>query len=204
VYGTAVQTNGNVSGGSNTIYGGSGTNTIYGDCYSNSGRFMGGYNTIYAGSGTNTIYGDCYSNSYDRAAYGGHNTIYAGSGTNTIYGDCYMGWFGGGYNTIYAGSGTDLIWGGQGSHNTFVFQPGAGQVTIEDFDQHWGSLFDHEQGDMIDVSAYHLGGMPVIGADANGNALIYLPALGVDPSHLGQITLVGVHPFDLTASDFKV
>jgi ABC-type uncharacterized transport system substrate-binding protein len=44
-----------------------------------------------------------------------------------------------------------------------------------------------------------------VGADASGNASIYLPgAGGRGASHLGQITLVGVHPGDLTASDFHL
>jgi hypothetical protein len=39
-----------------------------------------------------------------------------------------------------------------------------------------------------------------VGANANGDALITLPAAGA--SHPGQITLVGVHAGDLVASDF--
>jgi hypothetical protein len=182
VYGTAVQLQGSVGCGHNTISTGYGTNTIYGDCYSASGNATGGFNTIHAGVGTATIYGDCYL-SAPGAFLGGHNTIYAGGIDNSMCGPA-------------------TIWGGLGGSDTLVFRPGISQVTIEDFDHHAGSSFNHAQGDIIDLSAYHLSGMPVIGANASGDAVIHLPAAGA--AQPGQITLIGVHPFDLAASDFHL
>jgi hypothetical protein len=208
----------------NTIYdtsAGSGTATIYGSCDTNEGYFCGTLvwqagsspvgNLIYGGSNNATIWGNCQTNTGTGTFVGGYNTIHAGSGAATIYGDCQFnsGTFYGGHNTIYAGTGNALgyqgnedIWGGQGGSDKFVFAPGTGAVKIEDFDHHAGSAFSHAQGDVIDVSAYHLGGMQnlAIGANANGDAVIALPAAGA--SHGGQITLVGVHPGDLLASDF--
>ena len=205
----------------NTIYDtypGSGTATIYGSCDTNEGYFSNTLvwqagsspvgNLIYGGSNNATIWGNCQTNTGTGTFVGGYNTIHAGSGAATIYGDCQFnyGQFQGGHNTIYGGTGNAFgyqgnedIWGGQGGFDTFVFKPGTGQVTIEDFDHHAGSTFSHAQGDAIDLSAYHLGGL-AIGANASGDAVIYLPAAGA--SHPGQITLVGVHPGDLQASDF--
>ena len=154
--GACYYNHGNFVGGDNTIHAGSGYDIIFGDCGTNYGRYSGGHNTIFAGSGTEYISGDVDQNL--GSCSGGYNTIFAGSGTDTIWGDCTVnnGNFSGGFNTIHAGSGTDTIWGGQQGHDTFVFTPGTGQVTIEDFDHHAGSTFSHAQGDVIDLSAYHL------------------------------------------------
>jgi hypothetical protein len=56
--------------------------------------------------------------------------------------------------------------------------------------------------ELIDVSAYHLGGFQnlLIGANASGDAVVFPPAAG--GAQRGPLTLVGVHPLDLTASDF--
>jgi serralysin len=200
--------------GWNVIYAGSGSDLIVGDVYSNSQVALGGHNTIYGGSGTNSIYGDCRENDLSGEFHGGYNTIRAGSGAATIYGDCNVNsggaTFYGGHNTIYGGignaagvQGNEDIWGGWEGSNKFVFAPGTGTVKIEDFDHHgYSTTFNHAEGDVIDLAAYHLAGMQnlVIGANASGDAVITLPAAGA--SHPGQITLVGVHPGDLVASDF--
>jgi hypothetical protein len=209
-----------LSAHNNVIYAGSGNDVIYGSCASNIGTFyaLAGVdinlgNTIHAGSGSETIYGNCASNL--GTFHGGHNTIYAGAGNSTIYGDCASnaGNFAGGHNTIYAGTGNVTMYGSAtDGHNTFVFGPGAGVSQIgsrngdgsvlQGFDQEGGAAFNHAQGDVIDVSALHLGGLPVVGANASGDAVIYLPPAGGSPA--GQVTLVGVHPQGLTASDFHV
>ena len=74
---------------------------------------------------------------------------------------------------------------------------------FQGFDQEGGTALNHAQGDVIDVSAYNLGGMQnlTIGTNASGDAMIYLPAWGA--SQPGQITLAGVHPGDLLATDFR-
>ncbi len=150
------------------------------------------------------------------------NTIYASSTFNspfpnsTIYGDCASnaGNFSGGYNTIYAENGNVSMFGSAtDGHNTFVFGPGTGvdQIgarsgngpVLQGFDQEGGTALDHARGDVLDVSAYHLGGFQslVIGANASGDAVVHLPPAATG-SQGGQVTLVGVHPQDLTASDF--
>jgi Ca2+-binding RTX toxin-like protein len=148
-----------------------------GNCYENDGAFVGGHNTIYANAGNDVIYGDCAIN-VAGVLLGGHNTIYAGTGNATMYGSASAG------------------------NNTFVFGSGTGLGTIMDFDQHGGVPFSHGQGDVIDVSAYHLAGFQSLSIVQNaiGDAVITLPLAGA--SHAGQITLVGVHASQLTASDF--
>ena len=142
-----------------------------------------------AGSGNDTIIGDCSVNT-GSGYNGGHNTIYAGSGNHTIYGDCVQ-------STISS-------W--QGGFDTYVFRPETGQVTIEDFDQHAGSAFSHAQGDLIDVSAYHLnptfgpGGVDIARDPYNSNnALVILPPA---TNHYSTITLVGVQAANLELTDF--
>jgi hypothetical protein len=169
----------------NTIWGGfnAAKLTIYGNCSTNLGTFEGGHNTIHANHGNDVIYGDCQYNAAGALFVGGHNTIYAGRGNSTMYGSVSDG------------------------HNTFVFAPGSGapgtgQNTIMDFDHHGGAAFSHAQGDVIDVTWYHLAGPQSlsIGQNANGDAVITLPSSVA--SHTDQITLVGVHAGQLTASDF--
>ena len=221
VYGDAQYIHqGLFQGGHNTIVvndGSVSTTTVYGTGGSLTGDVQAGYNTIYAGAGHDTIFGDWVSNNGGGAhggSVGGYNTIYAGTGINTIYGDVQSisTPFTGGHNTIYAGTGDGSghqgaadIWGGMGGgFDTFVFKPGTGQVTIEDFDQHNGAAFSHAQGDALDVSAYHLNptfgaGGVAINSDANGNAVVNLPPTS---DHASQITLVGVHAADLHLTDF--
>jgi hypothetical protein len=215
IYGDALENFGLVSSGGQNTIAGSGNATIFGDCKLNYGQFTGGFNTISAGSGNFTIYGDGASNA--GTFEGGYNTITAGSGNYTIYGDCASntGSFSGGHNTIYAGSGNATMYGSAtDGFNTFVFAPGTavdqigsrntdGSV-LQGFDQEGGTALNHALGDVIDVSAYHLGGLQnlVIGADPHsGDAVVYLPQTS-DTTHGGQITLAGVHPQDLMASDF--
>ena len=73
---------------------------------------------------------------------------------------------------------------------------------FQGFDQEGGTALNHAQGDVIDVSAYNLGGMQnlVIGTNASGDAMIYLPAAG---GAQGGNSLSSVSTrWDLTASDF--
>jgi hypothetical protein len=228
IYGDAAQNDVGsiVFGGNNTVVAGSGNVTIYGDCESNYGLFHGGGNTLNgsSGGGNTTIYGDCASNA--GTFYGGNNTIYAGDdplsssihGNSIIYGDCASntGTFHGGYNTIYAETANATMYGSAtGGYNTFIFTPGTGIDQIgsrnadgsvfQGFDQEGGVAFNHAQGDVIDLSVYHLGGFQnlVIGASSSGDAVIYLPP-PAGGSQEGQITLIGIHPQDLTASDFHL
>jgi hypothetical protein len=202
VFGTAEVLSGSIVCGNNVIlfYGydqGGANYTIYGDAVDNYGLVSsGGKNTI-SGWNDATIYGDCFLNIGQFV--GGFNTITAGTGNCTIYGDftSNTGNFSGGHNTIYAGSGNEDIWGGQAGFDSFVFRPGTGQVTIEDFDHHAGSTFSHAQGDVIDLSAYNLGGMQnlAIGANASGDAMIYLPdgSLAAGSNHSRRCPPAGSH-----------
>jgi hypothetical protein len=182
--------NNNATGGHNSIYLSGSTGTVYGDCATNMGVFVGGYNTIVDEQGNYTIYG----------GVGGNNTIYGGSGNNTITG----GMLGG--NTIYGGSGNNSITGGGVGNDTFIFASVTGHDTITDFDQNGGTAFNQIDGDKIDLSSYHLnptfgaGGI-VVTPDGSGGAVIQLSSTAGDglPS---TITLLGVHPSNLTLSDF--
>jgi hypothetical protein len=115
---------------------------------------------------------------------------HAGSGNNTMYGSATDG-----YNTFVFAPGTAI--------DQIGFRNADGSV-LQGFDQEGGTALNHALGDMIDVSAYHLGGLQnlVIGANANtGDAVIYLPQTS-GTTHGGEITLVGVHPQNITAGDF--
>ena len=221
-FGDAQQIQGFVQGGYNTIYIDNGGQAVFGDAQQlNAEIFQGGHNTIYCtgsqSAGTvNSIYGDCQMNGNGSSgAVGGYNTIYAGSGNSTIYGDCAINQdsFTGGNNTIYCGTGINTIWGGTqvgqevGGHNSFVFAPGSGQDTIMDFDQNGGQAFNQAQGDVINLTAYHLnptfgaGGI-VVSSDNHGNAIIDLPSHSSTDLAPSTITLIGVNPAALTLSDF--
>src|SRR6185503_19335888 len=120
-----------------------------------------------------------------------------------------------GNDTLVSGRGTDLMWGdGQlaggatGGADTFVFGPRNGDDTILDFRA--------SDGDRIDVRALGIRSVAdmTIGADANGDArIVFEPGHPANflslVSHTGgfgtpgSVTLVGVSPDQVQASDFK-
>jgi hypothetical protein len=113
-----------------------------------------------------------------------------------------------------SGRGTDLMWGdgqlsdnARGGADTFVFKRDGGDDTIFDFRA--------SDGDRIDVSALGIRSLAdmTIASDASGDArLVFEPGrqqfLSL-VSHTGafaapgSVTLVGVSPDQLQASDFK-
>src|SRR5262249_50195330 len=122
----------------NTIYAGSGTDTIFGDCGNNYGEFHNGLNadgthasvgnTIFAGAGNATIYGDCYANDgtfyIDSSSDYLANVINGGDGcaSLSIYGNCgynySSGTFHGGGNELSANFGQDTIYGDCGTNDS--------------------------------------------------------------------------------------
>ena len=154
--------------------------TLIGDAEQAAGNGIGGNDWIQGDIGNDTIYGDFGVNQNHTVC--GNDTIFGGAGNDRMWGDNF--------------SNTGGVVGGA---DTFVFAPGSGQDTIMDFDL-GSAYFNHSEGDVLDVSAYHLN--PTIGAggvmltDEGGGAVVHLSATD-------QVTLMGVRSQDLTLSDFR-
>lgn len=108
----------------------------------------------------------------------GANIVDGGAGDDTIYG-------GGGADTVVGRAGNDLLTGGAGN-DTFWFERGDGKDVITDF----GANGDH---DSLDLSSFLRAGLKATLTDVGENLVI---------SFKGgeEITLMGVHAHDLTAT----
>jgi Ca2+-binding RTX toxin-like protein len=109
---------------------------------------------------------------------GGSNVQLTGGGGS----DFLVG--GDGADTLNGFNGNDVMIGGAGA-DTFVFRPGSGQDTIEDF----------RAGDMLDVSAFILDGQLPILTDDPGHDDMFVSFAGGD-----SIRLLGVHPLDVVTA----
>jgi serralysin len=150
------------------------------------------------------LYGDAGA-MYDNAR-GGNDTLNGGSGHDQLYGDAQSyvptsaGSITGGTDRLNGGPGNDQLWGGP-NDDVFVFGPGSGGDTINDFNR--GNLAvgsTATEHDVIDVQAYGFGDWDTLQGkitEVSGNAVIQL---SVDDS----ITLVGVHAADLHETDFII
>ena len=141
-------------------------------------------------------------------AHGGNDTLNGGAGSDTLYGDAQIyrlaspGSITGGTDILNGGAGNDQLWGGP-NNDTFVFKPGSGNDTINDFNhgnsQVGSTATEH---DIINVQAYGFSRWTALQANisddvVSGNAVIHLSATD-------SITLVGVHTIDLHQTDFII
>src|SRR5579883_1703130 len=219
LYGDAWNMNGSARGGDDVLKGGadSGTNNLFGDADAMSEDTVGGNDRLVGGANsTNILHGDARTMTGN--AVGGDDVLKGGGAgtTNTMYGDAetLSGNAVGGNDTLIAGAGTALMWGdgqlsdnAKGGADTFVFGPKAADDTIFDFRS--------SDGDKIDVSALGMRSLAdmTITSDASGDARIafepnqqqFLSLVSQTGAfgNAGSVTLVGVPPDQLHASDFK-
>ena len=140
--------------GNDTIHGGTGDDTIIGGL-GNDSAFGGDGNDVIddepgAGNGSGTDY-------FDGGA--GNDSIYGGNDNDTLLGGADNDFLVGedGNDSIIGGTGNDRIFGGTGN-DTFVYAPGDGNDTIEDFNfGNTGTLDDDDaaNNDFINLSAYY-------------------------------------------------
>jgi Ca2+-binding RTX toxin-like protein len=164
----------------------------------------GGNDTLNGGSGNDELSGD--AGTMFENARGGDDILNGGSGHDFLYGDAQKyvptsaGSITGGTDILNGGAGNDQLWGGP-NDDVFVFGPGSGGDTINDFNR--GNLAvgsTATEHDVIDVQAYGFSDwndLQQVISDVNGNAVIQL-------SETDSITLVGVHTADLHQSDFII
>ncbi|MDB0568963.1 calcium-binding protein [Ralstonia solanacearum] len=115
LYGYATDDEINGLNGNDTIRGYGGNDTLRGDA---------GADTLYGGDGNDTVDGGA-DNDY---LYGenGDDNLLGGAGNDTLYG-------GSGNDTLEGGAGNDYL-SGEGGSDTYVFNPGWGQDTINNYD----------------------------------------------------------------------
>jgi hypothetical protein len=132
----------------------------------------------------------------ERTSVGGNDILTGGSSSpNVLHGDAgaylsntFNNFSGtGGTDTLIGGAGDDQLWGGP--NDAFVFAPGSGADTINDFDQGnaVSTAYTTADHDKIDLKAYHTDFSSLtVDADGSGNAVVHLPGSG------NSITLVGI------------
>jgi len=162
--------------GNDTVWGGGGQELIRGGL---------GRDTLYGGLGNDTMYGD---NGNDTMNGGRDNdTMFGGDGNDVISGN--QGWdtiFGGtGNDTIHGGLGNDVLTGGPGA-DVFVFNAGNGSDRITDFTGADTIRF-------VGIAGLNYGGLNI--SYSGGNAVVDYGS--------GSITLNGIAPNSLDASDFE-
>lgn len=167
--------------GNNTLIGGSSGEEIRAKGGNDMVQGNGGGDAIWGGKGTDNVDGG--SGSDELRGGGGKDTVDGGSGNDTLFG-------GGGRDTIDGGSGNDTLTGGGGG-DVFVFSGGNDVVT--DFNLASGS-------EVVDLSGV---GSITSFADLQANHLFISNGDAVIADGFGNsITLDGIDPYALTASEF--
>lgn len=216
LFGDAYYMAADTVGGSDRLVGGTGAgdNTLHGDARVMMKNAAGGDDVLVAGasSPSNTLYGDAWT--LNGAARGGDDTLRGGGAgsTSRLYGDAQTlsNTAAGGGDRLIGGRGTDLMWGDAGSvavgattgADTFVFCKYGGDDTINDF--------RHSDGDRIDVSARGITSLAGLSLIASGSdtliafqaASLGLASAGAAIASGDSVTVVGVRPAELQASDF--
>lgn len=139
-------------------------------------------NNINGNSGDNTLTGEAGNDTLNGGD--GNDNLVGGSGNDILRG-------GNGNDRLEGGTGNDMLNGGAGD-DLFVFVPGSGNDTIQDFTFGAGSV------DKIDILNYGFADFAAIIAvtsDVSGSAVIHLTATD-------SITLLGVQTAQLHVDDF--
>ena len=129
VFGNASQLLFVATGGSATVFGGTGSDTFFGGSGPDLVRGgTAGDNFLFAGTGAATLFGGGDGDQLFAAGNQGQ-ALHAGAGNETLFGG-----FASGSDTFYGGSGSAAITAGNGS-NRFVFVDGeaGGSATIDGF-----------------------------------------------------------------------
>lgn len=164
-----------------TLVGGEGSDQVYGNQGDDLVSGAADADWVFGGKNSDQVYG----NQGDDQLYGGRDDddLFGGAGNDLIYGNA-------GDDRIYGNKGDDTLVGGDGE-DEFAFLNGTGQDTVADFGD----------GDTIAVQT-DIDGSGIasfddleIAANADGDAVVDLGD--------GSVTLQGVSPGDLAASDFS-
>ncbi len=217
--GTANNTN--AYGGNDILFGDEGVDVLSGDGFylanDQGANAIGGNDTLHGGSGGDVLYGDGVSlaSGLNSDASGGNDHLYGDDSADIIYGDALS--IGGndastvsqlGNDIIDGGAGGDELWGDYatksgsvslpvgGGNDRFVFQPGSGQDTINDFGQQLGG----PQGrDTIDLAAYGIHAFGELDISGNGTAA---PIIDLHGGNTITVKAFDGSALTLTASDF--
>ncbi len=186
---------------------------LFAESNSDDSFIYAGSDTIYGGGAADTLIGDISAATAEVTAdddsatvvSGGGDTIFGGKGDDRIYGDfvdvevslgneASSAVVTAGDDRIDGGPGNDELWGDAvtaqvagGSYvtgkDTFVFQPGSGQDTINDF----------ESGqDLIDLSAFVVSGIEGLSIEGNGDGVVVsFPESGSGEEITVKIVTVG-------------
>jgi Ca2+-binding RTX toxin-like protein len=167
------------SSGDDTIDGGAGNDLIFSSFGNDVTSGGAGNDRIFGGFGNDIVNGD-----------EGSDVIFAGIGNDVVNGgadnDILRG--GSGSDTINGGSGDDLLFGNSGS-DVFVFELGAGNDIIRDF---------NEAFDTINLDAFNIANFAALEAISEqvGNSVV------ITLDEETSITLENTQLDDLSASDF--
>jgi Ca2+-binding RTX toxin-like protein len=132
---------------------------------------------------------------------GGNDTLDGGDGNDALYG-------GDGNDSLTGGAGNDLLEGGAGSdtliggagNDTFIFRPGFGNDTINQF----GDSNNNQDVLHLSMSGYAtFTALQAAGALAQVNADVVITLNPLDPTTSDKITLKTVNLSTLDATDFK-
>jgi Ca2+-binding RTX toxin-like protein len=201
--GDAYELAGAARGGNDTLVGGAGSDSLYGDSMALKGSARGGDDTLYGGDEADGTTGDeLYGDAPDfSGGFAGNDKLYGGAGDDVLFGDGWQAWNsptqsnfpiipGGGNDILDGGTGDDILFGGKGN-DTFVFKQGSDHDTVYDF-----KAFAGDQ-DHIDLSAYFssFGALQPHIHDSGNDTVIELSATD-------NITLIGLHSSQLSATDF--
>lgn len=140
------------TGGSDTLQGSIGSDTIYGYAEGTDPDLETGNDTIYGGNGRDTIYGGGGNDTL----YGGNlnDTLYGGAGDDHLYGD-------GDNDILDGGEGNDTLWIGGNSTGIDTFRGGAGSDTVRLFENLVRSelVLDAAAGvEILDLAGFSIAG----------------------------------------------
>jgi hypothetical protein len=153
------------SGNQNQIFGGPGADWLGATGINNAVSAGTGNSTLFANGSSNTLSGSGGGNDWIGVS-GNNNTLYGGAGNNYIAAT-------GNSNTLDPnGAGTDVLFAAANAHDhdTFVYHPGYGSVTINNFVP--------QVGDVINIAGFGItnvqGFAPYVSTSADGSIMLNL------------------------------